>query len=168
MTESELPDSSNASRESKAEQAIEARETLLQAEPEHFKETASLLENGVTDKELLQKVFFKEIHEWVTAPAETMAETVERETLALEENLQRVSLREREEGAALSLSRPRAVERERLEQQDLSLSIGSISIVIEEPQAQAQPSNIQAQPRAESSRPQSSSEFSRLARHYIR
>jgi hypothetical protein len=148
--------------------AVEARESLIKKEPEHFKETASLLESGVTDKELLQKVFFKEINEWIAAPVETVAETESREPTALEENRQLVSLIEPDANAAAQLFRAQARERERLEQHDLSLSIGSISIVIEEPPAQAQPQPVQTQPRAETNRSQGSREFSRLSRHYIR
>ncbi|HEY0545853.1 MAG TPA: hypothetical protein VGC91_10790 [Pyrinomonadaceae bacterium] len=149
--------------------AVEARETLIKTEPEHFRETASLLESGVTDKELLQRVFFREIHEWIAAPVETVAETVSREPPpAREENMQRISLIEPDESAATQLFRAQARERERLEQHDLSLSIGSISIVIEEPPQQAQPQPVQTQPRAETSSSQSSREFSRLSRHYIR
>jgi hypothetical protein len=155
-------------KENAGSDAVEARESLVKTEPEHFKETASLLESGVTDKELLQKVFFKEIHEWIAAPVETVAEIESREPPALEENRQRVSLIEPDANAAAQLFRAQARERERLEQHDLSLSIGSISIVIEEPPAQAQPQPVQTQPRAETNRSQGSREFSRLSRHYIR
>lgn len=159
--------SSSTALEAQAERPVEARELLVRTEPEHFTETAALLDAGVTDRELLQKVFFREIHTWIAAPNESVAETRPEPPPARLENPERVSLIEPD--AALAPTRPRAMEQERLEEHDLSLSIGSISIVIEEPPAQAQPPAIvQAQPRAESSRTHSTGEFSRLSRHYIR
>ncbi|MBV9959595.1 MAG: hypothetical protein JO360_14310 [Acidobacteria bacterium] len=152
-----------SSRSSREETSVEAREALVRTEPEHFTETAALLESGVTDREILQKVFFREIHEWIAAPTESAAE-LRPEPPARVENSERVSLIEAD--ANFAQRRQRAAEKERLEQHDLSLSIGSISIVIEEPPSP--PQVVQPPPRAESSRPQSTAEFSRLSRHYIR
>jgi hypothetical protein len=153
-----------------AHAAPEMREPLVAQEPEHFKETASLLESGVKDKELLQKIFLKEIHEWVAAPAASVVDAEQgTQPLALDEKLQRVALIEPDAHPSFQLSRAQTKERERLEQHDLSLSIGSISIVIEEPQQSQQPlaAPPQTQTRAESST-RGSREFSRLSRHYIR
>ncbi len=159
---------STASRD--ADAAPEKRETLITQEPEHFTETASLLESGVKDKELLQKIFLKEIHEWIAAPAASVVNAEHGEpSPALDEKLHRVALIEPDAHPAFELSRAQTQERERLEQHDLSLSIGSISIVIEEPQQSQQSlaAPPQAQTRAESGT-QGSREFSRLSRHYIR
>lgn len=160
-----------ASRDADAASAPhEMRGSLVSEEPEHFKETASLLESGVKDKELLQKIFLKEIHEWIAAPVESDVDTEHGKTSpAQDEKLQRIALIEPDAHPAFELSRAQTKERERLEQHDLSLSIGSISIVIEEPQQSQQPlaAPPQAQTRAESST-RGSREFSRLSRHYIR
>jgi hypothetical protein len=146
-------------------------ETRVAEEPEHFQETAGLLESGVRDKELLQKVFFKEINQWIAAPTGTEVNLSESETrAALDEELERTSLVERDAHTASEFSRGQARERERLEQHDLSLSIGSISIVIEEP-PQTQPQQFAPAPPAptRASRDASGSTgFSRLSRHYIR
>jgi hypothetical protein len=152
--------------------APEIREPLIAQEPEHFKETAALLESGVQDKELLQNIFLKEIHEWIAAPAGSELDAAHvKPPPALDEKLRHVARIEPDAEVAFEPPRARAKERERerLEQHDLSLSIGSISIVIEEPPPSQQPSAAppQAATRAESSQ-QGSREFSRLSRHYIR
>lgn len=125
---------------------------------EFFSRTAEILESGMPDKLEVQQILLQEINEWVSAvpaPDETENEArlavlpIEKTAFAPREPAERSPT-----GA------------DNLQEQNLNLSIGSITVVVEEPENR---SNIAAQNQSRAAQKPASEkrEFSRLSRYYL-
>ncbi len=146
-------------------------ETKMIAEPpsqkEYFKKTGELLETGETNRQEIQQILLQEVHEWV-ADAPVLSE-VENETIEAKELTVQISPLPIEQETVLvrdDFAR-RQDEEQNLEEQNFSLSIGTISIVIEEAEKPSSPENIPPKMSAESPKGETERQFSRLSRHYL-
>lgn len=134
----------------------------------YFSKTAEIIERGDTEAAEVQKILFQEVQQWVRdSPAFDTAEKGpgERPETILITEAARTGPREvtgfRESAPAENAERPRVTE------QTFDLSIGTISVVIEEAEKSPRP---EPAPPAAGSRhvtQETKREHSRLSRHYL-
>jgi hypothetical protein len=118
-----------------------------------------------SEAQLLVRNYLKEVRAWVAMPPEPIEDSAEAD-IGLEGYYDRSDVFS--PGPAPDTSRVAPVlPAEAPAVQDLSLSIGSISIVVEEPQKNM-PAPVATQPRAEGSMPRGDRESTNLSRYYLR
>ncbi len=149
LTDDLLARNQSAARRAATAQALRASEPSDAASDER------------TERAALVRNYLNEVRAWVSAPPE-FAER-EQPVDARQESRALFAL-EQEVYAPSSAHDGRP---EGLAEQNLNLSIGSISIVIEEPQ-QSTPAPLAAPPRVEHAPAQTTSEATRLSRYYLR
>lgn len=131
----------------------------------------STISNDQLTRERIWKTTFKEIREWVAeTPDKDIAETHERDTLKTIDAKgimgESPSLTDQRLLSPIPEPGQREKQEEKTEIQDFHLSIGTISLTIEEPQKEIQSYKPVQMRRDE--RPNKENSFSRLSRHYIR
>lgn len=139
---------------------------LEEQQKDYFKLTNKLLESGRATKKEIHQTLFSEVQEWVAA-----SPIIEMEEKLFVTNDERVNsiVKPLIEHERVVLQEPVSVRDEpshAIEQQEFNLSIGNISIVIEEP-PQSVINQTQVQNKTEKVSPEESQEFSRLSRYYI-
>jgi len=147
---------------------VKAAETTPR-QPEYFKKTIENLETGTADKFEVQKNLLQEIYEWVNdapAPTDDREQTNQPSLKQPGEVRAVVATAPNEEPSlvlrdaaknAMGNSKP-------LEEQNYNLSIGTISIIVEEPPPIQ---NTTIQKTAVETAKMTTREFSRLSRHYL-
>jgi hypothetical protein len=112
--------------------------------------------------------YLKEVMEWISAPPEIdeseLEQTHRTKLPRVPESENSFALEHERDAAAVA----RQTQAREPEVQDLNLSIGTISIVIEEPKAATTPALPAPAPRAESSHAPARNESSSLSRYYLR
>jgi hypothetical protein len=132
-------------------------ETSVQ--PEYFNKTAAILESGTADKAEIQQILLQEINEWVNAaPAAGEAEN-EFET----GNQARAVLPSPVKHKPAEISPESS---NNLQEQNFNLSIGTITVVIEEPDNQPKAAPENQNRSVEKPKPEKPG-FSRLSRDYL-
>ena len=134
----------------------------------YFSKTAGIIERGDTEAAEVQKILFQEVQQWVAdSPAALdMAEKGLDETILTNEAAQ---ARPREVAAVRESERAEKAERAKRPQvaeQTFDLSIGTISVVIEESEKSPRPEPPAAAGSQNVTR-ETKREYSRLSRHYI-
>jgi hypothetical protein len=128
----------------------------------YFAKTAEIIEKGKTGAEDAQTILLREVHEWVaSSPAEASAEHDETPPSpeAVRPIEQRVAiLRESD--------REERAERARPVEQSFELSIGTISVIVEEPEKPRQPEAPARRP-GNAVAKENEPRFSRLGRSYL-
>lgn len=144
---------------------------------EYFVKTAEIIEKGETAEAAeVQKILFQEIQQWVAdSPAAldiTEPETDEKTAAVLTREVLRLQPPEVPQQALIpelitvrEKSEPERAGRGEFAEQTFELSIGTISVVIEEPERPRQPEPPQAA--RQNTAGESKREFSRLSRHYL-
>lgn len=129
---------------------------------EYFKQTSEILEKGAANPQEIQQILLREVQEWVS-DAPTFDET---EIIETNEVSAKVSpLFEPEKSVVREVSANRQDARQDLEEQNFNLSIGTISIVIEDAEKPSAPQNVP--PKTVNESPKTERQFSRLRRHYL-
>ena len=113
-----------------------------------------------------RRAYLREVVEWITGPADPVREFDGSSAVELESSGPAESKAGRP--ATVVLQRERAEASRELEVQDFSLSIGSISIVVEDAPQPAPAAAPAQRPQSDERRDPAPVETSRLRRHYIR
>jgi len=133
-------------------------------QPTWARESGDAVRDEHSEREITAHSYLEEVRAWVAAPPDLDHRELERQRDA-----QRLPAGHDDvfalEPEAESTS-PRSGRPEALEVQDLNLSIGTISIVIEEPK-QTAPAPLPVPPRADRSPERPASEPTRLSRYYL-
>ena len=172
----EMAESRSAARDPEAQGRQAPRPEAKDAgqpKPTMDRGPADAVRDQQVERETIVHNYLKEVRAWVSAPPELDQRELEwqrdaerspaphdaEQSLATHSD---VFALEREVQSAA----PRPARSESLEVQDLNLSIGTISIVIEEPK-QIAPAAVQAPARVDSPRERPASEPTRLSRYYL-
>lgn len=137
-----------------------------QSAPQYFKKTGEMLEKGEPNRLEIQQILLREVQEW----AADTPDFVETETEIVEAQEPRAEL-------PSPLTEEKFVFRETdaeppgkaqgLEEQNFNLSIGAISIVIEEAEKMPPPENATPNTPDKSETTETKRQFSRLSRNYL-
>lgn len=131
---------------------------------EYFKKTGELLETDDADRQEIQQILLQEVHEWVSdTPVFAESENVE----VKEPSIKILPPIERETVLVREPFAHQQDEKQGLEEQNFNLSIGTISIVIEEAEKPSPPENIPPKTSGESKTAETKRQFSRLSRNYL-
>jgi hypothetical protein len=161
-------DKISASETSESNEPLKSE--VVEAKPiqtEYFQKTSELIESGTASPLEIQQILFREVQEWVrdSPTAETIEQAeeiiekrnevraivapIEQKSVVLQESLQAV-----------------AENAEKLQEQNFSLSIGNISITVEEPENKVQ-TEIVSQNRTTAANQTEKRPYSRLSRYYL-
>ena len=138
--------------------------------PRFFVKTAELIEKGEAGSEDIGNILFQEVRQWVAGgPSETDASTDLPEKLeAL--TVREVPRKETEPGTVVireRIGQERTREPDALEEQNFDLSIGTISVIIEDPEKAPEPVQVIQNERSQNASTGTKREFSRLRRNYL-
>jgi hypothetical protein len=141
------------------------------SQPEYFKKTAEILETGKADKLEVQQILLQEISQWVSAaPALTEAENISVTENIFETKKEIQAILPPNEKNTLVRHEPAenltAQSSDNLQEQNFNLSIGTITVVIEEPENQPKVAAENQSRVVETTKPEKR-EFSRLSRYYL-
>lgn len=136
-----------------------------QRQPARAREQGDAVLDEQMKREAIVRNYLKEVRTWVAEPLEIDERELTRERDAERMPGNRDVFTLEQEVDAPSLSQPGRPET--LEVQDLNLSIGTISIVIEEPK-QTAPAALPAPPSVDRSVERTTNEPTRLSRYYLR
>lgn len=138
--------------------------------PRFFAKTAEIIEKGEAAPADISTILFQEVRQWVASgPSKTEppAATPEAlETLTVRDNLRKetepgtVVIRER-------IEQERSSEPAALAEQNFDLSIGTISVIIEDPEKAPEPVRAIQNERSQNNSSGTKREFSRLSRNYL-
>lgn len=139
-------------------------------QPRFFVKTAEIIERGETDTADIGSILFQEVREWVAGgPAETgtpapAPPAMERVTVS------EVTREQPEPGTIVIRDgdvHESAEERAPIEEQNFNLSIGTISVIIEDPEKPADPVRVVQNEQPQNAPAGAKREFSRLSRNYL-
>ena len=159
----EAAENSASPTETVKSEVVEAEPIL----PAYFQKTSELIKSGTASPLEIQQILLREVQEWVRdsptteniGKAENIIEKreevraivapIEKKSIVLQESLQAV-----------------AENAEKLQEQNFSLSIGNISITVEEPENKVQ-TEIVSQNRTTAANQTNKRQYSRLSRYYL-
>ncbi len=151
------------------EHAQQSVKPLTSPGQEYRKDTASEPRAKSTDQTFQAKtkqVYLKEVREWVAGTSRFNNEKIKNGDAIETKNMEKMILQSESEIPAASYPEPiEQQERGEPEIHDFHLSIGTISLTIEEPQKGPQSKEL---PRIVNAKSREQKETSRLSRHYIR
>lgn len=134
----------------------------------YFSKTAEIIERGDTEAAEVQKILFQEVQQWVVdSAAFDMAEKGpgERSETILIKEAGRPG--PREVAAARESERTERAGRPQITEQTFDLSIGTISVVIEEAEKSPRPEPAPPAAGSRQAAGETKREYSRLSRHYL-
>jgi hypothetical protein len=141
--------------EEKSKAQVERRRADPQEKKQYFVKTAQVLEGGDFSPMEIQSALLEEVREWTAAPIET------------EDSAKAAEPRRRREIAETRASSIREEASLPVTEENLTLSIGTIRVVVEEAEKQLQPPAPNPQQNGPAVRPGSGRTFSRLGRSYF-
>ncbi len=135
--------------------------------PEYFQKTSELIESGTATPLEIQQILFREVRQWVSdSPT---AETIEQAENVIEKrNEVRAIIAPIEQKPVVLHETLQTVAEnaEKLQEQNFSLSIGNISITVEEPQNKVQ-TEVVSQNQTTAANQTEKRPYSRLSRYYL-
>jgi hypothetical protein len=139
-------------------------------QPRFFVKTAELIEKGEASSDDIGGILFQEVRQWVSSgPAEPQAPAANPEAVETV-TVRDINHREREPGTVMIGERfhqERSSEPAALAEQNFNLSIGTISVIIEDPEKPAEPVRVIQNEPAQNNSSDTKREFSRFSRNYL-
>ncbi len=135
--------------------------------PNYFSRTSEILNQGQIEKQDIHSLILQDVQEWVAAsPTDTKTVKSNIEVFNTALNSEPVFSNEITDPLTQNLFRSRNAEVESSLEHNFNLSIGSISIIIDEP-TKPQHSEFKSQPQPQPTIPKNENRFSRLSRSYL-